>query len=250
MVLLDFEPPVARLTLNRVHRHNSLVPDLLRQILTGLDKVSKEADLRAAVLLAKGPSFSTGGDLEGFADHLDSLPLYAEEIVGLLHQTMLAMQALPMPIVTAVQGRVTGGSLGLVLAADLVLVSPEASFTPYYREVGFSPDGGWTAWLPAIIGPTRASAVLLNNLTITAEQAVAWGMANRLVPHQNLESEAAATALQLSKGHSGSLKRIKTLLTPDGLAEALEREKKNFVTQIDTPETRASMLAFLSSMKA
>ena len=146
MALLDLDPPIGRLTLNRPTRHNSLVPDLLRQLLDGLDRIAGLADLGAVVLEASGASFSTGGDLQGFADHLDTLPAYADEVVGLLHQTMLAMQDLPLPIVAAVQGPVSGGSLGLVLAADMVLVSGRASFTPYYSQVGFSPDGGWTAW--------------------------------------------------------------------------------------------------------
>jgi enoyl-CoA hydratase/carnithine racemase len=226
------------------------VPDLLRQLLGDLDRIAKRSDLRAVVLQAKGPSFSTGGDLQGFADHLDTLPAYADEIVGLLHQTMLAMQALPLPIVVAVQGLVTGGSLGLVLAADLVLVSPQASFIPFYSEVGFSPDGGWTTWLPAVIGRTRAADILLNNLTIPAEDAVRWGLVNRLVPPEALAEEAEAAALALSRRPPGSLKRIKALLSPDRLKEALALEQKNFVAQIDTPETRARMLEFLSSMKA
>ena len=80
------------------------------------------------------------------------------------------------------------------------------------------------------------------------EQAVAWGLANRLVPHDNLLPEAEAAARQLSTRHPGSQKRIKSLLKPPDLAAALEREQEDFVAQIDTPETRASMLAFLEAM--
>lgn len=163
---------------------------------------------------------------------------------------MLTMQDLSIPMVAAVQGLVTGGSLGLVLAADIVLVSPKASFIPYYSEVGFSPDGGWTAWLPEIIGSTRAADVLMNNLTITADQAVAWGLANRLVPHESLRKTALETANTLSARPPGSLKRIKTLLKPESLEEKLEEERTNFVAQIDNPTTRETMLAFLGSINA
>ncbi|MGD2176725.1 MAG: enoyl-CoA hydratase/isomerase family protein, partial [Anaerolineae bacterium] len=181
LVLLERAGPVAVLTLNRAERHNSLVPPLLAELLAALEVVRSEPDVRAAVLQANGRSFSTGGDVGGFHAHMDDLgdcvdpAAYASKIVSLLNRVILALVELPVPVVAAVHGIVTGGSLGLVLGCDVVLVAPEAGFTPYYRVVGFSPDGGWTAMLPAIIGPKPAAEVLLRNLTIAAEQAVAWG---------------------------------------------------------------------------
>ena len=125
---------------------------------------------------------------------------YAQEVVGLLNEVILALIDLPVPVVACVHGPVTGGSLGLVLAADLILVAPEASFTPYYSVIGPSPDGGWTAMLPAVIGEKRAAAVLMLNETISAEQAVAWGMAQRIVPGDVIRDEAQRVAAQTSPG--------------------------------------------------
>ena len=114
LVLVQQDGPVAILTLNRPQRHNSLVPALLEQMLARLDWVSRQAGIRAVVLAARGRSFSTGGDVQGFADHLSEIERYAERLVGLLNQVMLSMIRLPQPIVAAVHGVVTGGSLGLV----------------------------------------------------------------------------------------------------------------------------------------
>ena len=182
LVLSEKVGPVTVLTLNRAGRHNSLVPQLLEEALAALETFGKDPDVRAVVLQANGRSFSTGGDLGRFHTHLDDLASYAGKLVGLLNRVILALVELPMPVVAAVHGIVTGGSLGLVLGCDVVLVAPEASFTPYYSVVGFSPDGGWTAMLPGIIGPQRSAEVLLRNLTISAQQAVNWGLASRLVP--------------------------------------------------------------------
>src|SRR5512137_29444 len=175
LILLEARDNIATLTLNRPEQHNSLVPEFLRDMLNTVAQVSAQTEARALVLQANGRSFSTGGDVRAFYDHSDNIEPYARDVVGLLNQVIVALVRLPVPIIAAVHGIVTGGSLGLTLAADIVLVAPEASFTPFYSVVGFSPDGGWTAMLPLLIGQKRASEILMLNRTILAEQAVQWG---------------------------------------------------------------------------
>lgn len=247
LVLTDFADHVGTLTLNRPERHNSLVPELLRGLLDALDDLNRRPDLRAVVLQANGRSFSTGGDVRAFYDHLDEIEGYAQTIVGLLNQVILGLLRFPVPIVTAVHGIVTGGSLGLVLASDIVLVAPEAGFTPYYTVVGYSPDGGWTALLPTVIGTKRAAEVLMLNQTITAEQAAAWGLANRIVPLDRIRHEARLIAAAMASQPAGSVRSIKRLLWADDphVAERLEEERRRFVEQITTDEARRGMVAFL-----
>lgn len=248
LISLTLDGPVAVLSLNRPQRHNSLIPELLTELLAALAEIREQPAIRVAILQAEGRSFSTGGDLRAFYSHLDDIEAYASEVVGLLNDVILTMVDLPVPIVAAVHGLVTGGSLGLVLAADIVLVAPDASFTPYYSLVGFSPDGGWTAWLPDIIGVRRTTEILMTNGTITAEQAVDWGLANRLVPRDEIRAQAMYTAMDIAAKQPGSLRRTRQLLSPAGLTERLEAERAHFVEQIKTPETQNSMIAFLEKM--
>lgn len=246
-MLVDRAGTVALLTLNRPGRHNSLVPPLLEEMLQALDGVRRDTSVRAVVLQANGRSFSTGGDVSGFGEHMDDLKRYACSIVGLLNQVILTLVELPMPLVAAVHGIVTGGSLGLVLACDVVLVAPNASFTPYYSVVGFSPDGGWTAMLPSVIGLKRAADVLLRNLTITAEQAVAWGMASCVVPGERIRDEALHVAQDIVAQKLGSIGRTKCLmdLAYGDLAGRLEAERTHFIEQIETTEARQGIVTFL-----
>jgi 2-(1,2-epoxy-1,2-dihydrophenyl)acetyl-CoA isomerase len=252
LVLLERAGPVAVLTLNRADRHNSLVPGFLTEILAAIEAAGAQPDVRAVVLQANGRSFSTGGDVRGFYEHLDGLEAYASETVGLLNQVILAMIELPVPIVAAVHGIVTGGSMGLVLGSDVVLVAPEASFTPYYSVVGFSPDGGWTALLPSIIGLKRAAEVLMRNQTITADQAVAWGLASRVVPADRIREEAFRAAQELAAMKAGSIGHTKAALGPGGddLEARLEAERARFVQQIMTDEARQGMAEFLGKRRA
>ncbi len=244
--------PVAILTLNRPERHNSLVPELLEALLARLAQIEAEPGVQAVVLQANGRSFSTGGDVGGFADHLASLETYALRIVGLLNQAILALLRLPAPAVAAVQGIVSGGSMGLVLACDLVLVAPEVTFTPYYSVVGFSPDGGWTAMLPAIIGPKQAAAILMRNQAIAADKALAWGLVNQIVAADRLRSQALEVAQDIAAKKPGSIRHTKRLLlgSQGDVARRLEEERQRFAHQIATPEARQGIAAFLDRRRA
>lgn len=244
LVLIEQTDSIATLTLNRPERHNSLTPELLNDFLLALYDV---ANARALILRANGRSFSTGGDVRAFYDHRADAATYAREIVGLLNQTIEALLKFPAPTIAAVNGLVTGGSIGLVLACDLIIVSPQASFTPYYNVVGFSPDGGWTALLPSVIGYAKAAESLLTNATISAQQAVAWGLANRAVEADRVYDEARAAAESIVPLKINSVRRSIQLLRDHKLAAMpqLQAELQQFVEQIVTPEAQNGMREFL-----
>ncbi len=252
LVLVETLPQIGVLTLNRPERHNSLVPELLNDLLDALDRLRRQPGMRALVLQANGRSFSTGGDVRGFFDHRQDGEDYASLVVGRLNEAILTLVAFPVPVVAAVQGIVTGGSLGLVLACDIVLVSPEATFTPFYTTVGYSPDGGWTAMLPDLIGRKRATEVLMLDLSITAEQAVAWGFANRIVPAERIRAEALAIAQAMARQQTGSIQRIRQLLWGhhQEVAVLLEKERQAFIRQITTAEAQDGMATFLQRNKS
>jgi 2-(1,2-epoxy-1,2-dihydrophenyl)acetyl-CoA isomerase len=251
LVLREINGPVAILTLNRAQRHNSLVPVFLEELLDEITAVAHTPTIRALIIQANGRSFSTGGDALGFVEHEHMIQEYALDVVGLLNQVILALLDLPAPVITAVHGIVTGGSIGLALAADVVLVTPQASFTPYYSVVGPSPDGGWTALLPDVIGRQRAAEVLFTNATIDAATAVTWGLANRLVPADQLRETAFAIALDIAAKKQGSVRRTKHLLNwdRDDIARRLEAERQQFVQEVVHGEAMPGFQAFVDELR-
>ena len=244
-VSTHIEGPVATVTLSRPERHNSIVPGLLRELGAAIADCEAEPGARILVLRAAGRSFSTGGDLRGFRDHAEDIARYAHELVGLLNDTIVRLYDCRLPVLAVVNGQVTGGALGLVLASDIVLVTDRASFTPYYVEAGFSPDGGWTAILPDVIGRTRAITVQLLNQTITAEQALDWGLATAYAEGAGLEQAVAELVGQLLDKKTGSVRCTRQLIRPTDLELRLERERERFVEQIVTAEARAGIKAWL-----
>jgi 2-(1,2-epoxy-1,2-dihydrophenyl)acetyl-CoA isomerase len=252
MVLKETIGPVAIITLNRPERHNSLIPEFLREILAAITAVSTSPTSRALILQANGRSFSTGGDAKGFAEHSDDIETYSREVVGLLNQVILALIDLPVPVVTAVHGIVTGGSLGFILGSDIVLVAPEANFTPFYSVVGPSPDGGWAGLLPLVIGPRRAAEVLYLNETIDAATAVTWGIANRVVPADQIRTKALAIAHAIAAKKAGSIRHTKRLLygQRDELAARLNAERDHFVNEMVNGEGLTGFQEFLTDLQA
>jgi len=242
------EGPVRVLTLNRPERHNALVPELLvaaRDVVAG---AAGSTDVRVLLLEAAGPSFSTGGDVAGFARHTGSaLRDYARRTVGELHALVMDLLRLDAPVVVAVDGPVTGGSLGLVLAGDVTVASPRAWFAPYYAQVGFSPDGGWTALLPEVVGRRRALAWQLLDDRVDADTALAWGLVTHL--DDDPRGRARELATRMAGLRPGALARTKRLVRGDlaSVQERLARELESFLDQVTTEEAARGMRDFLGS---
>lgn len=245
-VRIDQRGGVATITLDRPERCNALTDDLLEALHAALDRLD---DPVAVVLRGAGRHFSTGGDVARFAEEVAAGRgrVYAERVVGGLNRAILRLAALPCPVIAQVQGALTGGALGLVLAADLVAMARGAFLQPYYVQVGFAPDGGWTAMLPARIGAHRARAIQLLNSRIPADEALVMGLA------QSVGDDPAAVVAdwlaRLSDHDPGAVAAVKRLILDLPALEAgLEAERLAFLERIDLSETRDGMARFISSM--
>jgi len=245
LVTLDVSETTAIVRLNRPSRHNALVPELLVDLLGALND-ERTHQARAVILTAEGRSFSTGGDLLEFWNHRNDIAEYAQHLVGLLNEVIISIRTHGSPIACAVQGQATGGSLGLLLAADRVIMQRDASITPWYAEIGFSPDGGWTALLPNVIGRQRALHWLCTNTSVTAGECLDMGIAHEVVSADVLIA-AQAWSNRVARMNGTSIEHTRSLLSADtaGVRHRLEAERKAFVRQVRTPEAIAGIAKFL-----
>jgi 2-(1,2-epoxy-1,2-dihydrophenyl)acetyl-CoA isomerase len=246
VVLLNVKNQVATIVINRPQRHNSLVSELLTQLKDSFTRIKERDDTRVVVLKAAGKSFSTGGDLRAFWQNRDDIEAYSSNLVGDLNDAIASIIECDFPVIVAVNGQVTGGSLGLVLGCDIIVVTERASFTPYYVDVGLSPDGGWTAMLPDIIGHSRASAVQLLNKTISAQQAVDWGIASLMTPVDRLDQTLDEICTQIIGKKRGSLQMTKHLLREKSYLERLDEERRAFMQKIAGREAQFGIEEFIS----
>jgi 2-(1,2-epoxy-1,2-dihydrophenyl)acetyl-CoA isomerase len=218
---------------------------LLQRLTDIFNEIKAHDDLKVVVLRAIGDSFSTGGDLREFWKNRDDLATFANALLGDLNDAVASIIECDLPVVGVVNGQVTGGALGLVLACDFTVVTERASFTPYYVDVGFGPDGGWTAILPHIIGHGRASAVQLMNVTITAEQAVEWGIAYQMSPVDRLDQLLDDICARIIAKKSGSVRLTKSMLRGVGYRERLDDERRAFVKKIVSQEALLGIEEFV-----
>ncbi|ADZ71973.1 enoyl-CoA hydratase/isomerase family protein [Polymorphum gilvum] len=249
-VELALRDGIATLTLARTDRHNALVPELVDALRARLAEAVATEPV-ALVLASAARSFSTGGDIAGFLAHAgtaEELLAYSRRLVSGLHAAILELLRFPAPVVAAVNGPLTGGSLGLVLAADLVAMSRSAFLQPYYVEMGFAPDGGWTALLPERVGVSAALAIQLLNRRIDADEAHALGLATQVVEPDGLGSavDAWMAALRtkdrraLAATRSGVWDAPRLAL----VAARLDRERDRFLDLVGHPDTVARMRRF------
>ncbi|MCR8724705.1 enoyl-CoA hydratase/isomerase family protein [Frigidibacter sp. ROC022] len=255
LVSVEYGGKTARITLTRAERSNALSPGLIYGLLQAVEAAAARR-VSTLVLAAEGRNFSTGGDVGLFAEAVTDGRgrAYARELVGGLHRLIMALLRLPAVVVTAAQGAITGGSAGLILASDYVLLGEDAFLQPWYSRVGFSPDGGWTALLPDRIGAHRALAMQIDNRRLGAAQAVELGLAERLVPVAELPAAVETVLTDLAASRIDSILAAKRLIWDQArlarVGARLDAEAAAFEGLIEQPGTAAGMADFLAGARA
>jgi 2-(1,2-epoxy-1,2-dihydrophenyl)acetyl-CoA isomerase len=227
-IMLEIADRVAIVTLNRPERLNALSPAVLDQLDAMLGTLSGQ-DVGALVITGAGRAFCSGADLLG-EDGEVGLPddlgqLIDDHYIPLVER----LWDLPLPVIAAVNGIAAGAGCSLALCADLIVAGSSASFIQAFANIGLVPDAGSTWILPRMIGRARAMEMMMLGDKIPAEQALAWGLVNRVVEDDRLLEEAVAMATRLARGPSqayGLLRKLarKSLEVPLGDALALERD--------------------------
>ena len=205
---------VGTVTLDRPERKNPLTFDSyaeLRDLFRGLVYAS---DVRAVVVGGAGGNFSSGGDVHDIIGPLTRMDAPALlDFTRMTGDLVLAMRRCPQPIVAAVDGICAGAGAMVALAADLRLGTPAARTAFLFVRVGLAgADMGACALLPRTIGHGRAAELLYTGRAMSAEEGLAWGFFNRLLPPAALATEAAAVARALADGPTFAHAMTKKLL--------------------------------------
>jgi enoyl-CoA hydratase/carnithine racemase len=201
MIRVARHDSIWKITLHRPDKANSLT----RTMLTALRDTAREAAeaARAVILTGEGKVFSAGADLDEARAGLATDPLW-EELSG-------TIAALPCLTVAALNGTLAGGAFGMVLACDLRISVPEAKFFYPVMRLGFLPQPSDPPRMAALIGPARTRMILMAGQKIAAEEALSWGLIDRIVPAADLAQTAealCADALAAPLGHTGRIKAM------------------------------------------
>lgn len=210
---------VAELVLNHPpHNHVSL--DILRDLADHVDALDADPAIRAIVLASDGKVFCAGADL--VADDAIGGAVASRETDGvrLFYNQAIRLFARQKPIIAAVQGAAVGAGLGLAVAADFRVAAPEARFAANFVRLGFHPGFALSVTLPRLLGEQRAHWMMLSAERVKAEDALAWGLIDRLVPADRLRAEAHAMARQVAENAPLALLATRRTMIGDLAARA------------------------------
>jgi 2-(1,2-epoxy-1,2-dihydrophenyl)acetyl-CoA isomerase len=242
---------VATITFNRPQQLNALDLEVAEAFTTALDAWRADAAVRVVVLRGEGRVFSAGGDVQAMAAAVASGADRAEYFRGPLaafNRMVLAVQALPQPVVAVVHGAVAGIAFNLMLACDLRLAVEGTRFTQAFVKLALSPDGGGTFFLPRLLGHARACELAMLPVEIDAARALDWGLVNWVVPADALEARLAEVVGPLARGPAHALARTKALLNRAQaglLGQQLEAERLAQVENAADADFAEGVAAFL-----
>lgn len=191
---VEIEAPLAVLTLAHPERRNALSTEMMRSVTAALRGIGASPDIRAVIVRAQGPVFSSGHDLREMTGR--DLEHY-RKVFEICTEMMDAIQTIPQPVVAEIDGIATAAGCQLVATCDLALASPQSRFATPGVNIGLFCSTPMVA-LSRCIGRKRALEMLLTGQMIDADRAAEWGLINRVVPAERLQEETRELALAIA----------------------------------------------------
>jgi enoyl-CoA hydratase/carnithine racemase len=254
---IEVEGEIGTLTLNRPDSLNAMSPELIGELVLAAGWLADRAQLRGLIVTGAGRAFSSGGDVNWFKKGVDEpefdLPADVRRGAEVLHQAIVDFRRIPYPVIAAVNGVAAGAGFSLALMCDLRIASTEAAFVCAYGRIGASPDGGMTYFLPRIVGPAKALELLLNDPVLDAPGALEMGLVSKVVPADELMSEARAKAERLAAKAPHYVRMAKLLVgqsLENSLTDHLQLERHGIADSMATEDLREGVTAFFEGREA
>src|SRR5580704_9217406 len=234
--------PAAKLELNRPERLNAWNEALGVALRDTVLDLAADDSVRAVLLTGAGRAFSSGADLrESSEAGADGRPNVYTVLTERYHPIITGIRSMPKPVVAAVNGAAAGIGLSLALSCDLVVSAESAYFVLAFVNVGLVPDGGSSVLVPTRIGFARAVELAMLGSRLSSQQALDWGLINRVWPDADLMPQAEDLISQLANGPTGSYAGTKRQLNAwlyRGIQDQLELE-----AQIQQERTQSADVA-------
>ena len=246
-IIYDVKDAVATMTLNRPDAYNALNLTLARDLFHATLEADEDREVRCIVITGAGKAFCAGGDVKDFADNPERIGVLVKELTTYLHGAVSRLARTQKPVVMAVNGVAAGGGMSLALAGDLVVAAESARFTMAYSKIAASPDGSSSYFLPRMIGLRRALELHYTNRTLSAREAMDWGLVNRVHPDAEFSAAVGALGRELAQGPTLAFGRAKLLFhqsTQESLETQMELEAQAIAASGHTEDFRNGVVGF------
>lgn len=250
-ILLNIEPPISNLILNRPEVHNAFNAVMIRELASALEEIKKRKDIRVLILTGEGQSFCAGADLHwmreiinfSFEDNLRE----SKELAELIYQ----LDQMPLPTIARINGPTIGGGNGLHAACDIAIASDQAIFSLSEVKIGLIP-AVISPYVIRRIGESQARHYFLTGERIKADKAQEIGLIHQCVPASQLDEAVGKIVKLLLSSGPVAIARSKELIqkvTKMSLDEAKEYTARVIAELRISPEGQEGMAAFLEKRK-
>lgn len=236
----ELESGILTVTMARPDKKNAITNAMYAALADALERAETDPAIRAVVFQGDGDSFTAGNDMADFAAQSKD-PTVTSHVGRFLQNLAVSTR----PLVAAVQGNAVGIGTTMLLHCDLIYVAPTARLITPFVNIALVPEAASTHLLPARVGYARAYEMFAFGEPVNAETAVAMGLANAVVPLDQLRSKAHEAAVKLAKRPAGSLSQTKALMrNPQAISAQMEREGAILRERLKGAEAREALTAF------
>ena len=251
-VLLSYDAGVATITFNRPQVMNALDAQMMTEFRAAAEQVEHDIGVRAVVLRGAGRAFLTGGDVALFAERLAELPDVIVRWGREMHFGIQALRRMGKPVLASVHGAVAGAGFSIFCAADIAIAAEGTRFSLAYANIGASPDGGATYFLPRLVGYRKAMELTLLPDMFDTEAARRLDLLNWVVAGDKLEEETVRIARRLASGPTRAHAEAKRLMNESPLRSMetqMEEELFAFAGCTRTADLAEGLQAFVQKRK-
>nr|WP_315597305.1 enoyl-CoA hydratase/isomerase family protein [uncultured Cupriavidus sp.] len=251
MDTLEFEVvnKVGWIRLNRASRHNPFDAELRGDLMSVLDRVRDDPEIRVLVLTSEPGAFCAGGNLHVLREHMDAGPAYWQQRIKTGLRFIHDMLNLGRPVIAAVDGPAFGAGFALALTADIVVATPRARFSMAYLRLGLVPDLGALYLLPRAVGLQRAKELMFSTREIEADEAQRMGLVMEVHESAALEQRVREIAESLTNAAPTALALTKAALNASLDADQqtmFSLEAASQAAAFSAPDPRVAIEALLS----
>ncbi len=239
---------VAHVRFARPEGANAVNPTFASDLKQVMLEIEFDDAVKAVSVTAEGKVFCAGGDLKEFNEAGEGLPRLATAMLGDFHAAIYKMNRIPKPFVAGVAGAAGGAGLSLMGAFDLVVSGESAKYTMAYTRAGVTPDGTSSYFIARHIGLRRMLDLTLTNRVLSAADAEQWGLINRVVADDEVDTATAELAASLAAGPSWALGMAKRVIYNGyerPLEEAAEFEGVTIAESMSRHDGQEGIAAFV-----
>jgi enoyl-CoA hydratase len=247
MILTETRGRVGLITLNRPKALNALNNQLLNEMMDALDAFDKDDTVGAMVITGNEKAFAAGADIKEMADKSPQEMKDEKRVV-----VFDRIRSIEKPVIAAVSGWALGGGCEVALSCDMIVASESAKFGQPEITIGVIPGAGGTQRLTHAVGKALAMEMILNNRTLSAQEALEFGLVNRVVPVSDHLDEALKLADEIASRAPLAVRAAKKMIDASldaSITNGLAEEKQAFYELFDTADQKEGMQAFIEKRK-